>query len=100
MTSEVKKDKLWLRKIINFVVEKWFPNSMFYGNNYFSAFESLDKISKQERVTGYTAAMYLQSILRKHDATEISYEMIGVEDKGVPLGDYVLTLKRINYEQE
>jgi len=79
-----------LRPVINFLVETWFPNGMFYGHDYFDAFSCFDT---DKQVTGYTAAMYLQSIMRDHGAESISVEMHEVTQQGVPVGSYKLTLE-------
>lgn len=82
-----------LRPIINWLVETWFPNSCFYGNSYLQDFKDFDK---GKDLIGKTAAMYLQSIMRKADATSISYEMTEITEHDVHIGSYKLTLERMD----
>lgn len=82
-----------LRPVINRLVEGWFPKGCFYGNNYLDSFKTLDQ---GKDVTGQTAAMYLQSIMRKAQATSITYEMTEITDRDVLVGSYKLTLEKID----
>ncbi|AHD09983.1 hypothetical protein [Phaeobacter gallaeciensis] len=82
-----------LRPVINWLVEGWFPKGCFYGRNYLNDFKVLDQ---GKDVVGKTAAMYLQSIMRKADATSIIYEMTEVTERNVPVGSYKLTLEKID----
>lgn len=82
-----------LRPVINWLVEGWFPKGCFYGNNYLDDFKKFDQ---GKEVIGKTAAMYLQSIMRKAEATTITYEMTEITDRDILVGSYKLTLEKID----
>lgn len=91
-TPELTLTQRALRPVINRLVEGWFPNECFYGNSFLDAFKELDR---GEGVTGKTAAMYLQSIMREARADTITYEMIEVTERDVSVGSYKLTLEKL-----
>ncbi|AUR11225.1 hypothetical protein PhaeoP48_01228 [Phaeobacter inhibens] len=82
-----------LRPVINWLVEGWFPKGCFYGSSYLDDFKAFDK---GKDVVGKTAAMYLQSIMRKSDATSVIYEMTEVTERDVLVGSYKLTLEKVD----
>ncbi len=83
----------FLRPIINFLVERWFPRHCFYGNNYLDDFAEFDE---KNRKTGKTVAMYLQSIMRKAKATELEVEMRGITKGDEMIGDYRITMVQLD----
>lgn len=85
-----------LRPVINWLVEGWFPKACFYGNAYLDDFKEFDQ---DKDLVGKTAAMFLQSIMRKANATSITYEMTEITDGNFLIGSYKLTLEKIDNSQ-
>ncbi|WP_123618700.1 hypothetical protein [Phaeobacter piscinae] len=58
--------------------------------------DDFKEFDRGKDVVGKTAAMYLQSIMRKAGATSISYEMTEITERDVLIGSYKLTLEKID----
>jgi hypothetical protein len=84
------------RPVINFLVERLFPSGCFYGNSYAEKFRDMDESGG---VAGQTAAMYLQHIMRKAGATQITFEFDTVIFEGKEMGSFRLTLEEIDGDE-
>jgi hypothetical protein len=77
-----------LRKPVNFIVEKVFPNHAFYGKNYVEQFKQLDK----EDGIGHCVMTYLLHQADHFNATDISLSVEDVSIKEINMGDWKFTL--------
>lgn len=86
----------WLaRRVINFLVERYFPNGLFfYGNGPLRAFEEMD--DRKGKGIGSMAAIYLARVVAKNGATEIKIEADDVTVNDEELGDWIVTVRRAN----
>lgn len=83
-----------LRPVLNFAVEKFFPNGAFYGGQYLDSFKRADQ-KHDTGITGFAAAHYLTSVARESDAGEIKVTLEGCTVSGQPAGDWEVAVKRI-----
>lgn len=84
-----------MRPILNFLVERFFPNHAFFGNDYLTAFKSHPDLAIKWGSTDMAVAMFLVSRLRKQGATKGTFEATEVTDNGTPVGSWRLTLEKL-----
>jgi hypothetical protein len=81
-----------LRPIINFAVERFFPESCFYGMGFLKPFSDFD--AGREQTAGYGSAMYL--VNRVHDAGKkhMTIDLGGVTFQGKDIGSWKIVVER------
>jgi hypothetical protein len=96
MASDVKLTKAQrvARPIINFLVERYFPNGLFfYGKGPLRTFDMVDR--EKKTVVGGMAALSLARHAHNSGATQlmVDAECITVNDEDI--GDWRITVERI-----
>ena len=85
-----------LRPVVNFLVERFFPQGAFFGYDLADRFKDADG---HFGVVGSGAAMYLQRIMRRGGNDTMHIDMHEITDNGEPVGSYRLTLEKIHSEE-
>jgi hypothetical protein len=85
-----------LRPVLKFLTERYFPSGAFYGREYLKPFAEMD--AKGNGISGGSAAMYLQSVIRKAKLDGARFDMREVTYNGTPVGSWRLSLDRIDGE--
>jgi hypothetical protein len=82
------------RPVINFLVERFFPNgAFFYGDGPLSHFDKLD--SERKSPIGSMAAMSLVRKAHEANASRMSVDIGGMTLNDTDLGDWRVTVERI-----
>jgi len=82
-----------LRPILNFLIERYFPDSCFYGHEYLDVFKKAYGDQKGP-LMGH-AAQFIIGQCVKMNADEFSAELTGLTVSGQETGDWLLTIKHI-----
>lgn len=82
-----------LRPVLNFAVERWFPDGGFWGEAYFEPFRKFDTEKKAK--VGYGAAMYLIYSVHGANSSKFTVDLGGVTYNGEAMGDWRVTVEKI-----
>lgn len=88
--------KRLLRKLINFLVERYFPNTFFWGNEFGSAFNKIANGQGAVDTAPKAAAAYLINYLSDRYIQEGKFDFGGVSLKGRYVGNWSITIKKEN----
>ena len=92
--AKLTKAQRIARPIINFLVERYFPNSLFfYGAGALSAFDRMD--SERKSAIGSMAALSLARHAHQQNASHLSVEAEGITINDQDIGDWRVTVERI-----
>jgi hypothetical protein len=86
---------LWqriLRKPLNFIIEKWFPNGAFYGNEFLEPFTHFDE---RKDKTGAASALFLVSKVKEHRGTGITVTLTDVFHQGENIGTWEVIVQEV-----
>lgn len=90
--SKMTTSQRLLRPVVNFLVERYFPKGAFFGKEYFTIFKKWDK---EKGSMGYSAALYLQSIVRENDAETMVTRLGDVIVNGENVGDWEISIRKM-----
>lgn len=88
----MKRTQRFLRPIINWAVERFFPDSMFYGNDLPT---KLGADSPMRAMVSETPALSLAVQCSLAGADEMTVDVTGLIYKGESIGDWQVTIKRV-----
>ena len=84
-----------LRPVLNFLVERYFPNGAFFGNDYMRDLDSRPDLVEKWGSFEMACAMAITSRLRRAGAVHATFTASEVEDRGVPVGSWRMTVEKI-----
>jgi len=96
MSGKVKltKAQRLARPVINFLVERYFPNGLFfYGSGPLSAFDMVD--GEKKTAIGGMAAMALARHAHNSSATKLTVDAEAITVNDDDIGDWRITVERI-----
>lgn len=76
-----------LRPIINWTVERFFPNGAFYGHSFHNAFIEVNRGSK----LGQASVSWIVHNMHEMNAESVKFELNGMSINGILVGDFVIT---------
>ena len=88
--------KRWLRKLVNWIVERFFPGMAFFSHGYLDVFRARDEeMMKRGSYIGPSAANYLIRYVSKARGEKLTVELGGYTHGDTPMGDWVLTVEQV-----
>lgn len=92
--NKLTKAQRIARPVINFLVERYFPNGLFfYGSGPLLAFDKVDR--EKKTAIGSMAALALARHAHNSNATKFCIEAEGLTVNNQDLGDWRVTVERI-----
>lgn len=85
-----------LRPVLNFLVKRYFPNRAFFGDDYLTAFDADVELKEKWGSVEMACAMLITSRLRGMGATSATFEATDVEDNGVSVGSWRMSVEKID----
>lgn len=94
---------LWkklLRRLVNLLVERYFPNSAFFGPKYLDVFQRVPwPADEHSSMMVGSCFAYMARTATGNFADEITLTVEGLKLHGEPLGDWRYTFERIGSDE-
>lgn len=82
-----------LRKPVNWIVERFYPNGAFYGHGFISMLQSHDT-AKDGKISAGVAGYLIQEVIDQ-GGTKSEKAVTGLNLSGIPVGDWRVTVEQI-----
>lgn len=86
--------QLMLRPILNFTVERFFPNGAFFGNDYLGTIKADKHLLQKWGSVEMACMMFVTDSLREQGATEATFTAESVTKHGAPAGSWEITVRK------
>lgn len=94
-TVKLTKAQRMARPVINFLVERYFPNGLFfYGKGPLQAFDMVDR--EKKTAIGGMAALALARHAHSSQATKLTVDAEAITVNDLDLGDWRVTVERMD----
>lgn len=84
-----------LRPVLNYLVERFFPEGAFFGKDYLRTLQSSEEFTEKWGSVEMACAMFLVSRVRDMNATNAVFEANDITDEGTPVGSWRLTAEKM-----
>lgn len=96
MSNKLNWKQKVLKPIINFLVERFFPNRVFYGNDYLNVFAEYDSDGTRGKyISCHAASMFLISHMVDLNAETLDVEMNDVSASGEDVGSFTIKIQSL-----
>jgi hypothetical protein len=92
-TPDLSRKQRFLRPVINFLVERYFPTHTFFGNDYLNVFARISKDKTEENISKMAGQCLIHQMI-KEDAVGVTVIVEDLMKNGRNLGSYSLVVRK------
>ena len=83
------------RRVVNWIVETFFPDVVFYGKKA-NPFVTFERAAPKANTPIFYAAIFIANYVADRDARSLTVTLGGVEKSGVQRGEWRVTVEQID----